>query len=245
VSDARLASQAAAEQLLATLEAQIARGDDGSPLGSGYQAVLRLHRTPLGAVVIKRPRPSRILGAFNRAALRRELAIYGHLGGVPGIPRVLGSLTSDALVLEHVEGCSLREAADALQDRERFFTGLRETLDAMHAAGVAHGDLKRKENILVGPGERAYVIDFGAAWYCHPAAPIWRRWIFEWLAQTDDNAWIKLKYRRRFDAIGDADRAYYRPQWLERMARWIRVPYQTITLRRWRKRRNSRRQTRD
>ena len=27
----------------------------------------------------------------------------------------------------------------------------------MHAAGVAHGDLKRKDNIIVGPGERPYL----------------------------------------------------------------------------------------
>jgi hypothetical protein len=64
----------------------------------------------------------------------------------------------------------------------------------------------------------------------------------------DLNAWVKLKYRRRIDpeaerdVLSTEDAAIYRPLLIERIARAVRVPWQTITLRRprqrWRARRN-------
>ena len=112
----------------------------------------------------------------------------------------------------------------------------------MHAAGVAHGDLKRKDNIIVGPGERPYLIDFGIAARRSATSAPWNRYAFEPLVQMDMNAWIKLKYGRRIDptaepgVLSPADAAVYRPLWIERVARIVRVPWQTITLRRPRQR---------
>jgi predicted Ser/Thr protein kinase len=209
-------------------------------VGAGYQATTTRYQTPAGDVVVKRARPSALLGWLNRAALRREHAAYQCLGELRGIPRLYGLLEPDALVIEHIAGRSLRQAAEQLRDRERFFACLRAVLDAMHAAGIAHGDLKRKDNILVSQDEEPYIIDFGTAWRGHHGAPVWDRWLFRWAAQSDDNAWIKLKYRRRFEDVSEADRPYYRPLWIERIARWVRIPYQKLTLRRLRKRWNAR-----
>jgi len=238
-----LTDDARARDVLAWLRAEVAAGRQGHKLGQGYQAVIRGYDTPFGTVVVKRARPSRLLGWLNRAAIRREHLVYECLQHVSGVPRSYGLLAPDALVLEHIEGRSLRQAADELRSRDEFFAALRRTLSDMHSAGVAHGDLKRKDNILVASDERPFVIDFGTAWRIRPGAGAWSRWIFAWFAQSDDNAWIKLKYRRRFAEISEADRGYYRPLWLERLARWIRIPYQKITLRRLRKRWKTRRDT--
>jgi predicted Ser/Thr protein kinase len=228
--------------VLAWLRAEIAAGRQGHKLGQGYQAVIQRYDTPFGSVVVKRARASRLLGWLNRVAIRHEHVVYDCLRHVDGVPRSYGLLAPDALVLEHIEGHSLRQSADELRDRERFFADLRRTLSNMHSAGIAHGDLKRKDNIVVASDERPFVIDFGTAWRMRPGAGAWNRWVFAWLSQSDDNAWIKLKYRRRFEDISDDDRDYYRPLWLERVARWIRIPYQKITLRRLRKRRRNRRE---
>ena len=67
------------------------------------------------------------------------------------------------LVLEYVPGPSLREHEPSFAIVSGFFGLLLETVRAMHAAGIAHGDLKRKDNIIVGAGERPYMIDFGIA----------------------------------------------------------------------------------
>src|SRR5690606_29851393 len=176
-------------------------------------------------------------------ALRREAAVYERLREVSGVPRSYG-LVDDHLVLEHIEGPSLRQSEKRLVERERFFVRLLDTLDAMHAAGVAHGDLKRKDNVLVGPGEQPYVIDFGIAWCVGPSSPRWRKRIFAVLCQMDYNSWLKLKYGRRFEDaenVSLADAARYRPLLLERVARAIRIPWQKITLRRLRKRRRKQR----
>ena len=134
----------------------------------------------------------------------------------------------------------MRAHEPRLADREAFFARLLQTLHAMHAAGVAHADLKRKANIIVGPGERPYLIDFGIA---VRRGDTWlgRSW-FTHAVQADRNAWIKLKYGRRVDpaeagaVLSAADAPLYRPLWTERVARAIRVPWQMITLRRLRQR---------
>jgi len=73
--------------------------------------------------------------------------------------------------------------------------------------------------------------------------------VFAPLEQMDLNAWVKLKYGRRIepeterDVLSEEDAAIYRPLWIEWLARAVRVPWQTITLRRprqrWRARRDS------
>jgi serine/threonine protein kinase len=131
----------------------------------------------------------------------------------------------------------LRTAAASLGDRERFFARLLETILAMHAAGVAHGDLKRKENTLVGPDERPHIIDFGIACVLGPAASGWSRRRFGLTRQVDLNAWIKLKHGTRPENLPPDEAPLYRPLALERWLRRLRPHWQWLTLRRARKRR--------
>lgn len=222
------------------LETRLAAGDEGRRLGSGYQASVHHYASPLGEIVVKKAADTGLLGTLGRRMLRREAVVYEALRGVPGTPKSYGLVAGRYLVLEHVRGPSLRVFAGSFADRDRFYARLLHTLDAMHAAGIAHGDLKRKNNILVGPGEQPYVIDFGIAWRCPPGAPRWRRRLFGLVGQMDYNAWIKHKYGRRPFALSPEDAARYRPLMLERIARAIRVPWQTVTLRRLRKRRRGR-----
>ena len=232
-------------QLTAEIAGAIHAGR-GRELGSGYQASVHLYRTSAGDVVVKKPHGGGPLGALWRALLRRERAVYERLDGIAGIPRSYG-LIGDGLALEYIAGPSLREHEALLADREAFFAKLLTTVEAMHAAGVAHGDLKRKDNIIVGPGERPYLIDFGVAVRRSTTRPWFNRFVFARLRQMDLNAWVKLKYGRRIDpeaepgVLSDDDAEIYRPLWIERLARAVRVPWQTITLRRPRQRWRARR----
>jgi serine/threonine protein kinase len=190
-----------------------------------------------GELVVKSPHPNPFLAWFGRRAIRREARVYARLTGIPGVPASFGLARGDHLVLAHVEGSTLRQAAHTLENRERFFARLLETILAMHAAGVAHGDLKRKENTLVGPGERPCIIDFGIACVLGPAASAWSRRRFELTRQVDLNAWIKLKHGTRPENLPPADAEIYRPLAIERWARRLRPHWQWLTLRRARKRR--------
>ena len=223
------------DELAAWLRKEIGT-NPGTLLGRGYQASVHRYTSPLGAVVVKRPHGTFALRLLGLAALRREQKVYERLKNVAGIPRSYGLLDDDYLVLEAIDGPSLRDHEPHLEDRERFFAHLFETIAAMHEAGVAHGDLKRKDNVLVGPRERPYIIDFGVASLRKHPALTWNSMRFAWFAQLDMNAWIKLKYRRNMRELSPEDAARYRPLWLERIARWIRIPWQKLTLRRPRQR---------
>jgi predicted Ser/Thr protein kinase len=230
------------------IEAAIAAGA-GRELGRGYQASVHAYSTTRGEVVVKTPHGGPLAGLW-RTLLERERAVYERLGGIAGIPRSFG-MVSGGLALEYVAGPSLREHEARIADRDELFAKLRATLTAMHAAGVAHGDLKRKDNIIIGPGERPYLIDFGLAVRRSATNALWNRCVFEPLVQMDLNAWVKLKYGRRIDpavepgVLSAEDAAVYRPLPIERMARAVRVPWQTITLRRPRQRWRARRDSRD
>jgi len=234
-----------AAPLLADL-ADAIESTPGRELGSGYQASVYLYTTANGDVVVKKPHRGP-LGRLWRHLLRREHAVYTRLGNVVGIPRSLGLVRDEYLALEYIAGPSLRAFEAHLNDRDDFFGKLLTTLQSMHAAGVAHGDLKRKDNIIVGPNEQPYLIDFGIACRRSDTSGLWNRWVFARFRQMDYNAWVKLKYGRRIDAqtarelLSAADAALYRPLLIERLARPLRIAWQKITLRRPRQRWRTRR----
>jgi serine/threonine protein kinase len=236
----RATPPAASEDALAHWLHDALRTSDGRLLGRGYQASVEIYATPAGDVVVKKPHRSLLLGWLWRHLMRREHAVYTRLAGVAGVPRTYGLIDGRYLALEYVPGPSLRERELELGDRAAFFERLLATLRAMHAAGIAHADLKRKDNIIVAAGEQPYLIDFGIA-ARRGSSWLGRVW-FEHQRQGDYNAWVKLKYGRRIEpadvaaVLSTQDAALYRPQWTERIARAIRVPWQTITLRRPRQR---------
>ncbi len=236
-----MALEALSEETAQRLRELIAARGGAASLGHGYQATVTLFDTPQGVVVVKSPHHSGLLGAPGRVTIRREHSVYSRLHGVEGIPRCYALLDGLHLVLEHVPGPSLRAQARQLENPERFYARLLATIDAMHAAGVAHGDLKRKDNIVVGPDERPYLVDFGIACLDAPDGRGLAHRRFEYVRQLDYNSWIKLKYARALERMTAAEAARYRPLLLERVARWVRIPWQTVTLRRPRKRWKARR----
>lgn len=206
--------------------------DAGIAPTSGYQASIRIYQGPAGAFAIKEPSGSWLRGTISRAAIRREADVYRRLQGIPGIPTCFGCLDDRYLVLEHIPGDTLHTLQDQLANREIFFARLLETLRMMHDAGVAHGDLKRKQNILVGPGEQPYVIDFGIA----VVAANRRGFLFDLVRQVDRNAWIKHKYRGQTKDIAAEDAALYKPMRTETVMRVLRIAWHAATLRTWQKR---------
>lgn len=203
-------------------------------LARGYQGVVYLVDGPAGPVIVKKASGRGLLRAARRVMLRREHAIYQRLAGVAGVPGCRGLKPDGQLMLEFIRGSSLREAQPEPAQRERFFADLLALILALHGAGVAHGDLKRKDNILIGPGNRPYLIDFGTAVAAGPGAGPVRRLLFRQMCRVDLNAWFKLKYQRQGAKMDPADLQYYRPTLPERIARVVRRTWRKVTFRRWR-----------
>ena len=218
------------------------RFDHGELLSSGYQGVV--YKVPAGAdypvdfLIVKDAMGSAIARSLRRWMIRREYAVYRRLEGVPGVPRCFG-LHEDRLLLEFVDGHPLRLSANELPDRQRFFAELLVIVQSIHAVGVAHSDMKRKDNILVTPSGSPYLIDFGSAVLRPDARSAWRDWTFRQACQIDLNAWVKHKYLARYDEVSDEDAPYYDPTPVERLVRPIRQTWRTVTARKLRKARKA------
>ena len=149
--------------------------------------------------------------AVNRHALRREYRAYRRLEGVAGMPRCHGLVDNRWLVLDFVPARPFRD----VRTGPGFFNRLLEIIQTMHERGVAHGDLKRKSNLMVDADGAPVLLDFGAATLLRPGwHPVNRR-LFKFMRQTDLNAWVKLKYGG-YEKVSDADRALLKRSWLER-----------------------------
>lgn len=171
-------------------------------------------------VIVKEATGWGLGGVLRRWTLRREYANYQRLQAVNGIPRCYGLIAGRYLVLEHIDGQTLRQAT--IENRERFFEQLFTIITSVHEHGVAHGDLMRKENTLVSRDQRPYLIDFGVSVVrksgFHPVNHFWHGF----LHQLDLNAWVKHKYRRKLEDMTPDDARLYRPTRLERTARVVK-----------------------
>jgi predicted Ser/Thr protein kinase len=195
-------------------------------LSGGYQGTVLYYEDDAVRLVIKAPPRSAWQRPILLPLLRHEYRVYRKLEGFSGIPRCHGFIDNRFLVLEFIEGASLRAAR--IGDHAGFFEGLRTLLERLHACGIAHADLKKKDNILVGANGRPYLVDFGVACLRKPGfAPV-NRWLFDTAVRFDRNAWIKHKYRRRYDEIGAADRTWLRPTLIERISRLVKQPYRAV-----------------
>lgn len=97
-----------------------------------------------------------------REAQRASSLTHPNIGGVYDVLQERGEVF---LVLEYVEGVSLRERMRKRCPRRELLDAVIQCADALaraHAAGVVHGDVK-PENIMVGPGGEVKLLDFGVA----------------------------------------------------------------------------------
>jgi serine/threonine protein kinase len=161
---------------------------DGHRLGRRYRMGALLASGGMGAVwaahdlLLDRAVAVKVLGGAlagdGRAAerLRREARAAARLEH-PGIARVLDLGEHDGrpyLVMELLEGESLAARIDRAGpmppgEAARVVAAVADALEAAHAAGVVHRDVKPGNVFLTSAGE-VKVLDFGIAWCAHDAA---------------------------------------------------------------------------
>ena len=230
----------------------------GELISSGYQGVVYKIRSDSSFIdessldeklgddpflIVKEVMGSSFIRKLRCWMIRREYDVYRHLRGISGIPRCFGLIKGDRLLLEFIEGQPLRLSQNELSDRDDFFSTLLELILATHQAGVAHSDMKRKENILVAGNGKPFLIDFGSALVLNERGGVLNRWLFNLACTIDLNAWVKHKYLGRYEDISADDAQYFKPTLVERGARIVRRSWRRISGRRWRKaRRQSHRQ---
>lgn len=175
--------------------------------------------------------PMRWLG---RRLAAREAGFMDRLAGIEGIPVSLGPVSCAGRVLRNavsrqwIAGHAL--AADEVVD-ERFFPTFRSLLAAVHARGVAHVDLHKRENILVDSQGRPHLIDFQIS-FALPQSRLTGRLLgglLRMLQRCDDYHLLKheLRYRPEGCRVAAADLARLRPWWI-RAHRSVAVPFRLL-----------------
>jgi predicted Ser/Thr protein kinase len=205
------------------------READGTEVvGHGAQGALRIYRQDGIELLVKSAHGRGGARWLRRWMLRREHRAYQRLADVTGVPRCYGLLAADHLVLEHLDADPYRLAK--IENREFFYARLLELIRDLHRQGVAHGDIKGKNNVLVGPDEQPYLVDFGAASVAKRGFRPLHRWVFRVLAQMDYNSYVKLKYDRDYSNLAPADAALFHRTWIER---WFRILKMSVLRLRW------------
>jgi hypothetical protein len=155
--------------------------------------------------------------AFGRIQIRREAAAYRWLSGLDGFPAFHGRLDAHALAVEYVEAQQIN-FFQRHEKRRDYFERLREIVEAMHARGVIHNDLRAQENVVVVPATgRVVVLDLGGAVRLRPGSPL-NRLFFPLLSVADRAALLKWKLSLAPELVSDEEKAF-----LERFARWRRL----------------------
>ena len=142
---------------------------------------------------------------LGKLLTRREARALLRLNAVVGVPRLLGQPGSRAFYMEWVGGISIKEALAQEPDWPKFLAELENMLREIHAQGVAHCDLRGLSNVLVGPDETPYVIDFVSCFFAGSRWNFIRGWVFRRFCEADRQALLKLRQRVAPESMNAAD----------------------------------------
>jgi hypothetical protein len=166
-----------------------------------------------GAMILKDfSAKSRLIRWFGRRQSKREQRALGRLQRIAGIPGVLGEVRPCGLLLEPMQGFAItrfrrrrpEEIAPMLESLDRLVA-------AMHARGVAHLDLRKRDNILVTEAGEPSIIDFNASIAFEPGSLL-ARLFFPLLRGVDRGALLKWRNFLLPDRLSEKDRRRVRRQ---------------------------------
>ena len=160
---------------------------------------------------------------FGRFLVWREARALRKIKGLKGVPSLLRVIDGLCLVIEEIPGKTLKETQDEGRLPDCFFDELNALVDSFHKIGLAHCDLKRAANILLGDDGRPYVIDWAASISKSEfSLPIINR-IYKRFIKDDYNAIIKRKLVHCPETVSNDEReAYFYQSWTEAAIRAFR-----------------------
>ncbi len=217
-----------AEQAKLKLWIESSLATNSHSLASGYQGQALIYRDAENERVIKVPHGRGLLRWFRVRMLQHEFAVYQKLEHLSIVPKCYGLLDNQYLILQYINGLPIRQTRPV--DEEDYFAQLFQAIIQMHARGVAHMDLKKKDNLLVVDGRTPCLIDFGAAVIRNSGFHPFNHWRYRLAVRFDFNAWIKHKYHDRIEEISAQDQPYYKRTLTEISARIIKRFYKFTLL---------------
>jgi RIO-like serine/threonine protein kinase len=159
----------------------------------------------------------------GRFLIRRERNAYRALEGLDGIPTFYRIIDGIALVIEEIPSENIELLRGKKEVAERFFRDLRSLVEEVHRHGLAHCDLKRAPNILLGKNGKPYIVDWSASisqreLRFFPLSLIYRRFVLD-----DLNAITKIQLRYCPEYVStEMKMNYHHRSKAERLVRAIR-----------------------
>jgi serine/threonine protein kinase len=159
----------------------------------------------------------------GRFLIWRERKAYSKLRGITGVPFFYRVIDGLALVIEEIPGRSLENLEKEIKLPDSFFEALKVLVTQIHDKGLAHCDLKRAPNTILGDNGLPYIIDWAASisekeFRIPPLSLIYRRFKLD-----DHMAITKLKLRHSPETVSPEEVARYNYRsWGERLIRAIR-----------------------
>jgi len=151
------------------------------------------HGTLQVALKDYRPRPWWVRVGIGRALVSRETAAYKAAHRIEGVARFLGRLGPLCLATEWVDGRPLREwTGNPLP--VGVFERLRATLDRLHDAGIALGDVHHRD-VLVDDHGGVTLVDLATAVTLGERPGRMRSRLFRRLRLQDEISYARLKAR--------------------------------------------------
>jgi tRNA A-37 threonylcarbamoyl transferase component Bud32 len=150
--------------------------------------------------------PVRLLG---RRQVVREMRALRRLQGIAGIPKCYGGAGAFGILMEPIEGERITRWCRRKRDVGPMFERLQRLVGQIHARGVAHIDLRKRDNILITEDGRPCIIDFNAS-FCFDPAGMGARFLFPILRRIDDSALLKWKSCLAPELLSPAESARHR-----------------------------------
>ena len=131
----------------------------------------------------------------GRFLIWREAKAYGKLAGIKGVPAFYGVIEGLALAVAEIPGRSLENLEKEMLLPFHFFDAMETLVNAIHQRGMAHCDLKRAPNTLLGDDGMPYIVDWAASiskseFWLPPLPMVFGRFILD-----DEMAIVKLALR--------------------------------------------------
>jgi predicted Ser/Thr protein kinase len=189
--------------------------------GRGYQSSVFLVEIDGQQAAVKdvsqTPRAFRLLVA--PWLLKREARALQALRDVPFVPQFFGRVDRHAIAMQYIEGTPIADFKMGELPAE-VFPRVQAAIDAIHARGVSHGDLKRRSNLLVTPQNDIMLIDFAAATIGKRRFRPFSNWLQGQMARIDDKSLPRIKKFAAPELMTEEDRfKLENPTGLERWAR--------------------------
>ncbi len=159
----------------------------------------------------------------GRFLVRREAKAYEKLVSLEGVPTLYRVIDGLALVIEEIPGIDLGTAKRGTRLPENFFNALKNLVESYHERGLAHCDLKRAGNILLGHDGLPYIIDWAAVIFKTEFRLFPLNYIYKRMIRDDYNAITKRKLYYIPELVSEDEKMKYEHRsWPEKWLRALR-----------------------